>query len=211
MPCRRRFPGGSASLVDEPADDLSVTRMNGTSRDRTSSTARRPCRRAVIAETLVKKACIVNAEFADQRIERRPFRRRRRGHVHGFLRRENVELLRIEDQRARRGPQGSAPSSRQSQSRRGLDIDHTGVTLGAISDRRVPAPSPTRSTGKCDALVGYSHRAPKSGLDGHEAGADAFIGVELCTAPETHLRQARAGTHQHREGAGTYFGIEDPS
>ena len=75
--------------------------MNGTSRERTSSTAREPLPAgAGIAEAGIEEAGIVHAEFADQGIERHHLGGVIRRHLHGFLRGQNVELAGIEDQAA---------------------------------------------------------------------------------------------------------------
>ena len=87
--------------------------MNGTSRERTSSTARAPRPPAPgVAEAGIEEAGIVHAELADQRIERHHLGGVVGRHLHRLLRGEDVELVGIEDQalvaRARR----SAPRNR---------------------------------------------------------------------------------------------------
>ena len=89
--------------------------MKGTSRERTSSTAREPQPAGTgIAETGIEEAGVMHAEFADQRIERHHLGGIVRRHLHRLGRCEDVKFVRIEDQaasaRAAIGSQKSATS-----------------------------------------------------------------------------------------------------
>src|SRR5579863_9177686 len=53
-----------------------------------------------ISEAGVEEARVVHAEFTHQRIERHHFRGIVRGHLHGLLRGQNVELAGIENETA---------------------------------------------------------------------------------------------------------------
>ena len=88
---------------------------------------------AGIAETGIEEAGVMHAEFADQRIERHHLGGIVRRHLHGFLGREDVEFAGIEDEPR---PVGGdrLPEFVDAVAAAAIDIDHAGVTLGAIAD-----------------------------------------------------------------------------
>jgi hypothetical protein len=112
--------------------------MNGTSRERTSSTARAPTRSG-IAEAGIEEARIVNAEFADQGIERHHLGRIIGRHLHGFFGGQDVELVGIENEAAVGARLHWLPEFPHVVAGAALHVDHAGVALGAVADEAVGA------------------------------------------------------------------------
>ena len=182
--------------------------MNGTSWLRTSSTARLPAAAGLaVAEAGIEEAGIVHAELADQRIEGHHLGGIVGRHVHRLARHQDVELVGIEDQLRRPVARDRLPEIERVVVVALVDVDDAGVALGAIADdalgraaeidgdgeavidmRRRRRPAPTRRCRRDERLV----------VEARIAGAEA------------HLRQARAGAHQNREGARADLDIERP-
>ena len=121
-PCLRHRPSGGGSVSRSNTSRPMIwpcSRMNGTSRERTSSTAARRWRLArLVAEAGIEEAGIMDAELAHQRIERH--------HLGGIVGRDrhrlaadqDVELVRVQHDVARGHWPRSAPSNRPGPARR---------------------------------------------------------------------------------------------
>src|SRR5262249_47393667 len=125
-------------LVDEPADDLTVfenerhfARTHFQHRPRTEAAGPR------IAETGIEESGIMNAEFADQRIEWNHLRGIAGRHLDRFCGSQNVKLVRVKDQRPIGSPQDRLPEVSNLVGTAALDYDHCSVPLGAIADDAV--------------------------------------------------------------------------
>src|SRR5258707_14985262 len=90
-----------------------------------------------ITKTGIEEAGIMHAELADQGIERPHLGGVIRRHLHGFLGGEDVELAGIEDQAAVRARRDRLPELSDRIAAAAVDIDHTGVALGAVADKAV--------------------------------------------------------------------------
>ncbi len=159
-----------------------------------------------IAETGVEEAGVMDAEFADERVERHHLGGVVGRHLDGLLGGEDVELVRVEDQRAFLVGADRLPELADLVGVAAVDIDHAGVALGAISDQPVRS-EPGQVDADRDALI--------------EVGAvlvnQSFVRMQVRkrvaqedgAAPlEAHLRQARAFAHEYREGARADLEIE---
>src|SRR3954451_14516212 len=88
---------------------------------------------ASIAEARIEKACIMHAEFADQRIERHHLCGIVRRHLHRLFRSQDVELAGIENERAIAPYRNGLPEFADRIAGAAVDIDHPGMTLGAVA------------------------------------------------------------------------------
>ena len=112
---RHKLPGGGSVSRSNTSRPMiwPCSRMKGTSRERTSSTARaQGGLSGLVAEAGIEEAGIVNAELADQRIERHHLGGVVRRDRHRLARRQDVELVRIEHDVARAAWPRSDPSNR---------------------------------------------------------------------------------------------------
>ncbi len=93
-----------------------------------------------------------------------------------------------------------------------VDVDHAGVALGAVADdaaavlvRRTRRGRPRRRRRRrCPG------RASRPGATRRCRSRSSRSGIRASPRAEADLRQARAGAHQHREGARADLGIERP-
>src|SRR3569623_192530 len=127
-------------LINEATDDLTVFENEGhLARAHLEHRTRSLPARARIAEAGVEEARVMDAEFADQRIERHHFGGEIRRHLHRFFRRENVELARIENEAAVGASADRLPEILHREAAAPVDIDAAGVTLRAEADEPVGA------------------------------------------------------------------------
>src|SRR4051794_2059513 len=126
---------GQHLLVDEAADDLAVLEdERHFARAHFENGARSQPARTGIAEAGIEEARVMHAKFADERIERHHLGGVIRGYLHRFLGCEDVEFAGIEDQAAIGTRRDRLPEIIDRIAGATIDIDHAGVTLGAIAD-----------------------------------------------------------------------------
>ena len=148
----------------------------------------------------------MHAEFADQRIERHHLGGVIRRHLDGFLRGQNIELAGIENQAAVGPCRDRLPELADGVAGAAVDIDHAGVTLGAVTDEAVGV-----FAGEVDA---ERHAVDEIGVVDIDQPLGfmqrvEFIGVEDGVAgAEAHLREPRALAQQHRKSLRADLGIE---
>src|SRR5712691_6844962 len=127
-------------LIYQPADDLAVLEdERHFARAHFQHCAGALPAGAGIAEAGIEEAGIMHAEFADQWVERHHLRGIIRRHLHGFLRGENVELAGIENEAAIGPRRYRLPEFIDRVAAAAVDIDHAGVTLGAVADETIGA------------------------------------------------------------------------
>ena len=115
-------------LVDEAADDLAVLEdERHLVAAHFEHGAAAPAPGGGVAEARIEEAGIVDAELADQRIERHHLGGVVRRDVHRLARDEDVELVGVEDQLGGCGGAGSAPRNRPGRSAPRLSTSMTPV------------------------------------------------------------------------------------
>src|SRR3569623_3343864 len=88
-------------FINETPDDLAMLENEGHfARTHLQYRARPLPARAGMTEARIEEACVVNTEFADQRVDRHHFGGVIRRHLHRFLCREDGELAGIENEAA---------------------------------------------------------------------------------------------------------------
>ena len=173
-------------LVDQAADDLAVFEdERHFARAHFQHRARALPAGAGIAETGIEEAGIMHAEFADQRIERHHLRGVIRRHLDGFLRGENVELAGIENEAAVGPRRDRLPELADGVAAAAVDIDHAGVTLGAIADEAVGVFAREVDAERhavdeigvvdIDQPLGFMQRVEFVGVEDGVAGAEAHL------------------------------------
>src|SRR5665647_3250996 len=90
---------------------------------------------AGIAKAGIEEAGIVHAEFADQRIERHHLGGVVGWHLHGFLRRQDVEFVGVEDQALVGARLHRLPEIEHRIAGAPLHVDQPGMPLSAIADQ----------------------------------------------------------------------------
>src|SRR6185312_3008829 len=205
---------GQHLLVDEAADGLAVLENERhLARAHLEHRARAGAAGAGIAEAGVEEAGIVHAEFTDQGIERHHLGGIAGRHLHGFLGRQNIKFVRIEDQ-AVVGPRlDRLPEIEHRIAGAALDVDDAGMTLGAVADDAAGVARARRQqiAGEIDAEDDALADVGLGVVDETLACVQVaqLVGGELrMTVAEADLRQPRAFAHQHREGARRNLGIE---
>jgi len=125
-------------LIDQPADDLPVLEDEGhlvaphlQHGARTLAVARR------MSEAGVEEAGVMHAEFAHQRVERHHLGGMCRRHPHRLLGGEDVELVRVQHQRA--ALPDRLPVIKHRERPLAVDVDEARMALGAEADRPVLA------------------------------------------------------------------------
>ena len=163
---------------------------------------------AGIAEAGIEKTGIVHPEFADQGIEWHHFRGVVGRHLDRFLRRQNVECDGIEDEAALGQRRYRLPDFSDNRTATAIDIDHAGVTLGAVADESAGV-----LAGKVDA---QRHAVDEIGVVAIDQPLQIvqrieFIGVQDGIAgAKTDLAEPRSLAQQHRKRLGACLGLERP-
>ena len=122
-------------FVHEPADRLAVFQQ-----ERHVAAAHfqdRPSGRAPItplSEAGVEEASVVDAKFANSRIDRGHFRRKVRGDLHALPRSQNIELVGIEDQPPILTCPYGLPKILDRIAAQAVDVDDVAVLDGLIAD-----------------------------------------------------------------------------
>ncbi|GCC49110.1 hypothetical protein chiPu_0033672, partial [Chiloscyllium punctatum] len=142
-------------------------------------------------------AGIVDAEFADQGIERHHLRGVVRRHLHGFLGRKDVEFAGIEDQAAVRARLDRLPELLDGIAAAAIDIDHAGVALGAIANEaaRVFAGEIDRERDTMGEIGIVGIDQPLGGMQ----LVQLVGGQGRLADPEADLAEPRALPQQHRK------------
>src|SRR5262249_39009539 len=125
-------------LVDKPADDLAVLEDKGHfARAHLQHRARSAPARARVAEAGVEEPGIVHAKLAHQRIERHHLGGVVGWHRHRLFRREDVELVGVEDKALILARTHRLPELANVVARAALDVDEAGVAFGAVADEAI--------------------------------------------------------------------------
>src|SRR6201989_993563 len=187
--------------------------MNGTSRERTSSTARAPRPPAPAsphapgeAEAGIEEAGVVHAKLADQRIERHHLGGIVRRYLYRLFRSEDVELAGIENEAVLPARAHRLPEIADLLTPAALDIDETGVALGAIADHAVGT-EPGEIDADRDAFAHVGLVVVDQALLRVQR-AQALRVKQRIAAAEADLREAGALAHQHRKRARADLGVE---
>ena len=139
----------------------------------------------------------MDAEFADQWIERHHLGGVIRRHLHRLFRRQNIEFAGIQNEAAVRPRGDRLPELVDRIAAAAIDIDHAGVTLGAIADKTAGV-----FAGKVDA---QRHAVDEIGIVAIDQPFQLvqrieFVGIENGVAgSKPHLRQSRSLAQQHRK------------
>ena len=116
--------------------------MNGTSCERTSSTALLAPVVAVEAEAGIEEAGIMDPELADHGVVGDHLGGMVGRHRHRLARRQDVELVGVEDQAAIAVDVERLPELAGVVAADQVDVDHVGVLLGAEADQPAGRPRP---------------------------------------------------------------------
>src|SRR5499433_192304 len=108
--------------------------MKGTSRERTSNTARAGAR---VAEAGVEEPGIVHAKLAHQRIERHHLGGVVGRHLYRLLGGEDIELVGVENEALVLARVHRLPEVGDVVAGTTLDVDEAGVAFGAVADEAV--------------------------------------------------------------------------
>ena len=210
MPCPYSFSGfASIFSYTSPPDDLTVLEdERHLARAHLEHGARTFAAGAGIAEPGIEEAGIVDAEFADQWIERHHFGRIVGRHLHRFLRCKDVELVRIEDQALVRPRLHRLPEVEDRITAAPFHIDEPGMALGAIAHEAARAQARQVDADR-DALADIGLVGIDQALARMQI-TQSLRGQQSVAAAEADLRQARSLAHQDRKGARADFGIKRP-
>ena len=156
------------------------------------------------AEARIEEAGVVDAEFTDQRIEWRHFRRMVGRHPHGLFRGEDVELAGVEDQVGAPARKHRLPEVHRVERSRRIDIDQPRKTLGAVADQLFGA-EPREIDADRDAPGDRRLARRHQFFPRVQCGVARIVEPRLALA-KADLAQPRAGAHQHWKSARRDFG-----
>src|SRR5690606_24703179 len=149
---------------------------------------------------------VMDAELADQRIERRHFRGVAGRHMHRLAADQDVELVRVENEFACAAHDYRLPEVQHLVGSLPVHVDQPGVVFRAIADEAVAAAREIDR--ECDAAAGDVGLVGRNQRFGPVEGGEFILRKQRIATPEPDLRQARAGAHDDREGARADLNVE---
>ena len=164
---------------------------------------------AGITKTGIEETGIVHAKLSDQGIERHHLGGVAWRHLHRFFRRENVELVGIEDQALVGARRHRLPEVEHAVAGAAFDIDQAGVALGAIADDAAGAERAGQIDADGDAVIHVGVVRIHQPLARVQFAQGDGVQLRMAVA-ETDLAQPRAFPHQDRKSARRNFGVQWP-
>src|SRR6185437_1922906 len=194
-------------LVHEPADRLPVLEQERhVAAAHLENRARRRAPVQALPEARIEEAGVVNAKFAEGRVDRRHFRREIGGNLHFLPGSQNVELVRIEDQAPVVARVNRLPEVLDSVAAQAVHIDDVAVPDRPIADDRLaeaPEIDPEHhALAQVERAVGeLAGEAPlaQAGVVERERAPVPLLGV---AASESDLVQFRPRPDADAEAAG---------
>ena len=164
----------------------------------------------VMAEAGVEEPRIVGAELADERIVGHHLGGMVGRYAHRFLRRQDVEVVGVQDHPAAGEPRNRLPEVLGLVTADHVDVDHAGMAL------RLPAHQAFAVAGKVDRERQPTREplAPDLAFDQPTLVVEPLertAGIAGVAALEAELVQPAAGANHDAEGAGRDLGIERPA